>query len=227
VPAAYHHVRAIAAAAGPAEVRGELAPLGPAADHDRPAAGVGDAGAEHQADRAGAEDRDRVAALHVRPGHAVEATRERLDERGDLGREAVGDGEEVAAGDPLRHEQELRVGAVQQRKQALAEGLVAAPARPAVPARRGVGRDHAPAGRRVHPAELVPERARPRAEQHGVTPVVRLRVGAVGECDLDLDEHVAGSRLGTGDVLEPDVARPVEDQRPHGVKTTFRASPRR
>ena len=60
-----------------------------------------------------------------------------------------------------------------------------------------------------------------------MTPVERLRVGAVGERDLDLDEHVAGPRLGPGDVLEPDVAGPVEDQRPHGVKTTFSASPRR
>ena len=56
--------------------------------------------------------------------------------------------------------------------------------------------------------------------------VERLRVGAVGERDLDLDEHVAGAGLRVGDVLEPDVARPVEDQRLHGVKTTFSASPR-
>ena len=167
--------------------------------------------------------------LLAHPGarDAVQAAGERLDERGDLGREAVGDGEEVAAGDPLRHEQELRVRAVQQREQALAQGLVAAPARRALPARRRVGRDHATPGRRVHPAELVTERARRRAEQHRVSPVVRLRVGAVGERDLDLDEHVAGPRLGPGDVLEPDVARPVEDQCLHGVKTTFRASPRR
>ena len=55
----------------------------------------------------------------------------------------------------------------------------------------------------------------------------RFRVGAVGERDLDLDEHVAGAGLRIGNVLEPQVARPVEDERLHGVKTTFSASPLR
>ena len=52
---------------------------------------------------------------------------------------------------------------------------------------------------------------------------VRLQVGPVRERDLDLDEHVAGAGLGAGNVLEPEVARAVEDERSHGVKTTFRA----
>ena len=44
----------------------------------------------------------------------------------------------------------------------------------------------------------------------------RLQVGAVGERDLDLDEHVAlGGGSGSRHVLEPQVARPVEDERPH------------
>ena len=129
---------------------------------------------------------------------AVQAARERLDQRGDLGREAGRDGEEVAARDPLRHEHELGVGAVQQREQVLAERLVAAGARRAVAARRRVRRDHAAAGRDVDPAELVSERARRRAEQQRVAALERLRVGAVGERDLDLDEHVAGPGLGSG-----------------------------
>ena len=55
----------------------------------------------------------------------------------------------------------------------------------------------------------------------------RLQVGAVGERDLDLDEHVARPRLRARHVLEPQVARPVEAQRPHGVKTTLSARPER
>ena len=54
-----------------------------------------------------------------------------------------------------------------------------------------------------------------------------LQVGAVGERDLDLDEHVARARLGAGNLLEPQVARAVEAQGPHGVKTTFSARPLR
>ena len=60
-----------------------------------------------------------------------------------------------------------------------------------------------------------------------MTAAVRLEVCAVRERDLDLEENVsvAGDRL--GDVLEAQVARAVEAQRPHGAKTTFKASRRR
>ena len=57
--------------------------------------------------------------------------------------------------------------------------------------------------------------------------VERLGIGAVRERDLDLDEDVAGPRHRVGNVLELHVARPVEDQCLHGVKTTFNASPLR
>ena len=56
---------------------------------------------------------------------------------------------------------------------------------------------------------------------------VRLEVGAVGERDLDLDEHVALARLRPWHVLDPDVAGPVEEDRFHGVKTTLSARPER
>ena len=45
--------------------------------------------------------------------------------------------------------------------------------------------------------------------------------------NLDLDEDVARAGHRVRDGLDPQVAGPVEDQCPHGVKTTFRASPRR
>ena len=53
-----HDVGALAVAGLGAEERRERAPLGPAADADGPAAGVGDAGAEHQPDRPEADHRD-------------------------------------------------------------------------------------------------------------------------------------------------------------------------
>ena len=52
----------------------------------------------------------------------------------------------------------------------------------------------------------------------------RFRVRAVGERHLDPDEHVAGARLRLRDFLEAQVPRPVVEERPHGVKTTFTAS---
>ena len=42
-----------------------------------------------------------------------------------------------------------------------------------------------------------------------------LQVGAVRERDLHLEEHVSVARNWLGDVLEPQVAGRVEDQRPH------------
>src|SRR4029079_2667850 len=77
------------------------------------------------------------------------------------------------------------------------------------------------------PADLVSEGARQLAEENRVAAPVRLEVGAVGQRDLDLEEDltVAGHRI--RDVLEPEVARAVQDQRPHVVKTTFVASRRR
>ena len=53
----------------------------------------------------------------------------------------------------------------------------------------------------------------------------RLQVGAVGQRDLDLDEHVARAGLRTRHLLEPQVPGAVEAQRSHGVKTTFSAAP--
>ena len=90
-----HDVGALAVAGLAAEERHERAPLGAAADDLRPAAGVGDARAEHQPDRPGAEDRDAVSLLDLGPLDAAQAARERLDHRGDLRRRARRDGEEV------------------------------------------------------------------------------------------------------------------------------------
>ena len=194
----------------------ELAPLRAAADDLGRAAGVDDAGAEHQPDRAGAEDRDAISLPDLGSLDAAQAARERLDHRRHLRREPGGDGEEVDARDPLRHEHVLGVGAVQELERLAA--LVA---------RGRVGGDDALAGRDVEAAELVPERARQLAEQHGMPAAEGLQVGAVGEGDLDLDEHVAGAGLRLRHVFEPEIARPVEAQRPHGVKTTLSARPER
>ena len=182
-----HDVGALGVGGDRAERRRERAPLLAGADADRAAAGVGDARAEHQPDRPEADDRDGVAALHAGDVDAVEAAGERLGHRGDLGREARRDGEEVRPRDPLGDEQQLGVGAVQEREEVLAERLLPARAGGARAARRRVGGDDAASGRDVDPADLVPERARRRAEQHGVPAAVRLEVGAVGERDLDLE----------------------------------------
>ncbi len=157
----------------------------------------------------------------------MEAAGERLGHGGDFGREPRRDGEEVRPRDPLGDEKQLGVGAVQEREEVLAERLLSARAGGARAARRGVGGDHAAAGRDVDPADLVAERARGRAEQHRMPSAVRLQVGAVRERDLDLQEHVRVRPRWFRDVLEAEIPGPVEPQRPHGVKTTFSASRRR
>ena len=55
----------------------------------------------------------------------------------------------------------------------------------------------------------------------------RLQVGAVGERDFDLDEHVARPRLGVRHLLQPQVAGTMEAERSHGVNTTLSAWPER
>src|SRR5438552_10618677 len=52
----------------------------------------------------------------------------------------------------------------------------------------------------------------------------RLQVGAVGERDLDLHEHVALARHGIRDLLDAQISRRIEARSPHGTKTTFNAS---
>ena len=118
--------------------------------------------------------------------------------------------------DPRRDEQELRVGPVEQWEQPVAERLLTARAGRTVAARRRVCGHDAASGRDVDPAELVPEPAGRWIEQDRVTSPERLRVGAVGERHLDLDENVARiDQLGPGDVLHAHVSRAVEDQCPH------------
>ena len=189
--------------------------------------GVGDARAEHQSDRSEADDGDGVAALHAGDVHAVEAAGERLGQSGDLGGEPRRHGEEVRAGDPLGDEQQLGVRAVQQREEVLAERLLPARARRARAAWRRVRDHHATSGCDVDSAGLVAEGAGRRAEQDGVAPAVCLEIGPIGERDLDLQQHIALAGCRVGHVLQAEVAGAVQPKRPHGVKTTLRASRRR
>ena len=71
------------------------------------------------------------------------------------------------------------------------------------------------AGGDVDPADLVAERARWRPEQDRVTAAVGLQVGAVGERELDPEEHLAFGRRRLWNVLEPQVPGAVEDERAH------------
>ena len=213
-----HDVGALAGAELGPERRCQRPPLGPRADADRVAAGIGDARAEHQPDRAEPDHRDGVAGRDARRVDAVQAAGERLDHRRELRRHPRRHGEQVLGGDARRHEDELGVGAVEEGEEVDAERLLPADAGGARPARRRVRGDDAPAGRHVDAAELVPERARRRPEQHRVPAPKRLQVGAVGERHLDLHEHVpVVDDLGPRHVLEPQVAGAVEDERPHGA----------
>src|SRR5437762_3571682 len=71
----------------------------------------------------------------------------------------------------------------------------------------------------VHAAELVAERGGQPVENARVPTLERLQVRAVGQRDLDLDEHVARPRFWFRHVLEPKIARAVEPQGPHASAT--------
>ena len=157
----------------------------------------------------------------------MERARERLDERRHLRREARWNGMEVDARNPFRDDEQLPIGAVQQRQQVVAEGCAATGALRARSTRSGVRSDDTLSGCDVDAGELVSERRRRLGEQQRVAAAERLQVGAVGERDLDLHEDVARAGLRVGHLLDAQVARRVEPRRPHGRKTTFSASRRR
>ena len=78
-----------------AERRGERAALLTRPDRDRPRAGVRHARAEHQPDRAEADDGDGLPVLHTGHSDAVETAGKGLGQRRDLGRHARRHGEKV------------------------------------------------------------------------------------------------------------------------------------
>ena len=104
------------------------------------------------------------------------------------GAETGRDGVEIDRRDALGHDDPVRVRTGQELR---APALPASRAAVAGTARRRVGGDHsAPVD---EPAELVPERRGRLAQQDGVPAAIGLQIGAVGQRDLDLHEHLAGT----------------------------------
>ena len=192
------------------------------------AAGVRDARAQHQPDRAEADDGDGLPVLDPGDLDPVETAGERLGQRRDLRRArraARGRGSGTRSA-------RARGAAPRTRRSAGGRGArTASPGRVGRPRTRRTGpswRRRAAARRDVDPADLVPERARQLAEQHGVSAAVGLEIGAVGQRDLDLEEDVAVARNRVGRRPRAEGRRAHgADERPHGVKTTFSASRRR
>ncbi len=93
-----------------------------------------------------------------------------------------------------------------------------------MPARGRIGRDdpialpdpgHATADRGHHPGQLVTEDGGHVGDHHRVAAPQGLHVGAAGERGLHPDHEAARFGLGHRDLLEPEVARAVEDLRAH------------
>ena len=170
----------------------ERAPLVAAADDHRPAAGVGDARREHQPDRPRAENRDRLPRLDPGALDAAQAARERLDHRRDLGRETGRNVVEVDRRDPLGHDEPVGVRTGEELELA---ALLAARAAGAARRTARCSRRRRAARRRCRRTRARSGAGDSRSEQR-VPAAERLQVGAVGERDLDLHEHVARARLG-------------------------------
>ena len=187
---------------------------------------------EQAAERPAAEHGDVLTGLHARVVGAVHRAGERLDRRCDLVRNAIRHAVQVDPRDALRHAQQLRVGAVEQRVEIRAQLLAARRAGVAGAAGRRVDAAHgiALAERRVLTAGhddarvLVPEGRRRGAQQHGMAAAVALGVGRAGQRGLDAQHDLAGARLGLGDVLDAHVARRPVARGDHGANTTLSAS---
>ena len=166
---------------------------------------------EHQADGAGAVHHHGVAQFDAGLGHSVHDGGQRL-QRGGVGEvEVVGQLVGVAGDDRGRDDHLLGERAVEEFE-VLAEALAVADARPAVPARHGVGGGHAVADGELVDAvadrgddagELVAESRWQGGEQLRVPAPVGLQVGAAGGGRPDLDEYLTRCGFGGRDVLQP------------------------
>ena len=203
-------------------------------EHDRPAARARDQRAQHEAERPGAEDRHAVAGAAFVDVDRVHRAGERLGQGRERERQAGRQRVEVHARDPLGHEQLLREAA-EHVEQVLAQALAPARALAADAARRRVAAEHDVAGRHgahVLPhgfdraRELVAEPARVRRDRR-VPALDGLDVGAAGGGGADPQHDLAAAGDRVGDVLDPEIAGPVQDRRPHGVTITLMPSRRR
>jgi hypothetical protein len=152
----------------------------------------------------------------------VQAASKRLDHRRHVRGQGVRYREHVPFRDARGDEHVLGVRAVQERP-VLAERLLSPRARGALAARGRVGRHDATTRLDVDTGELVSERARRLGEQQRMTALERLGIRSIGERNLDLDDGVARAGLRVRHLFEAQVARSVEAQSPHGVKTTLTA----
>ena len=182
-----------------------------------------------------AEHHHRLAGLDSRSLDCQERARQRLGERGALGRKRGRERDDVARHQPRRQQDELAVGAVDEQE-ILAEIRAPGATRRTGRAWRRVRRDHAiafaeagdaRADRRDRAGELVPEDRRNLRDHHGVTAAQGLHVGAARQRGIDAHDQLARCRHRHRQVLPAQIAGAVEDHRPHGVTYTFSASRRR
>ena len=129
---------------------------------------------------------------------------------------------EVDGGDALRHDDPVGVRSREEDELAALLSECAAGTRST---RCAVGGDDAATV--DDPAELVPESCRRLHGENRVPATECLQVGAVGESQLHLDEHVARSWLGPRNLLDAQVAGRVQARGLHGVNATFSDAPER
>jgi hypothetical protein len=193
----------------PVGARGEVG-----RDEPGRAGGLRDLQAE-EADRAAAEDADRVARAHVAEVDGVDRDAERLEHGAVLGAEALGQGDDAVGGPghPLAQRAVVRaVAGEADRRAEVGVALEAGQAAPAVDGR--VDRGEAAVRRAAR--ELVAGHERPRDPRAADAALLEpVQVGAAQPDGRDAHQRLALRRRGHGLVVQTHVACAVEPCRAH------------
>jgi hypothetical protein len=219
---------------GGPEPLGPGQPLGVGVQDDGAGAGPGQEGAQHHPQGPAPHHGHGLPGAHPRPVHGVQGAGQGLGQGCHGEGEPLGETVEVHGYHPGRHHH-LLGEPTQQVEQVLAQAEPAARAVEAGPAGRGVRAEHAvPGGEPRHPGahvghlprELVAER-RGVGPERGVAVAEHLDVRATGEGGPDPEHHLSRPRRSRRDVLHPEVARAVQEGRPHRPSTQRSPGPYR
>ena len=156
---------------------------------------------------------------------AVHRAGQRLGQRRVLQRHMVRNMKRILGHDARGNADELGVSAVVE-EQVVAEILLAARAKVALAAGRGIERHHAVAGRKICHAfarlhhrsgQLVAKQRRGHDHARMIAAAKDLQIGSAGQRSAHADDQFAGSGLGNGHLLDANIFAAVEDGGLHGA----------
>ena len=178
---------------------------------------------EHQPDRAGADDGNRVADLHLGFVQTAQHAGQRLDHGSFFEAHVLGDGQHVGFNDAARDANVFGISAVVEQ-QIFAKIFLVLGAVEACAAGRRVERHHAHSLAESpdvgpnfldHTGQFMSKQCRRHDHARVISPLINLEVGAACQRNLHLDQDFAFVQFGDRHLLDLDVLFAIEDRRGH------------